>query len=181
MVYSKGGVSCASWWTPLDWTATSREKRSLDHRGSITYSSRYSNMTVLSLRARGGLYRCSFSPGTRPFGDTSRRSFGFLYGSTSSSKIDRHQLETRISASLFGTYSTFQQCEVYVWNGLANPHLVWDSEILESDPDSLNEGTETTPEKGDVAGILVLFDRIQSSSCAFIVIVLPSVVGRHVR
>jgi len=52
----------------------------------LTYSSRYARITVLSLRARGGVYVCNLSPGTRPLGETSRRSAGFLYGSTSSAR-----------------------------------------------------------------------------------------------
>ena len=51
------------------------------------YSSRYSMITVLSLRLRGippGSLVSKRSAGTRPFGETCKSSSGFLYGSTSS-------------------------------------------------------------------------------------------------
>ena len=68
--------------------AVQRMGRNLAARAicEITYPSRYSRMMVLSLRARGGVYVFSLSPGTRPLGETSRRSLGFLYGSTSSAR-----------------------------------------------------------------------------------------------
>ncbi len=41
-------------------------------------------ITVLSFSALGGLYPSSLRAGTRPLGESSRSSAGFLYGSTSS-------------------------------------------------------------------------------------------------
>ena len=41
-------------------------------------------MTVLSCNARGGLKLLSLRAGTRPLGENSKSSAGFLYGSTSS-------------------------------------------------------------------------------------------------
>ena len=47
----------------------------------ITYSSRYSRITVLSLRPCGGAAKLgNLSPGTRPFGETFRTFSAFLYG-----------------------------------------------------------------------------------------------------
>lgn len=49
-----------------------------------THSSRYSRITVLSFNDRSGPMLLNRRPGTSPFGETSKSSFGFLYGSTSS-------------------------------------------------------------------------------------------------
>ena len=48
------------------------------------HSRRKSIMTVLSCNARGGLKLLSLRAGTRPLGENSKSSAGFLYGSTSS-------------------------------------------------------------------------------------------------
>ena len=47
------------------------------------HSRRKSIMTVLSCNARGGLKLLSLRAGTRPLGESSKSSAGFLYGSTS--------------------------------------------------------------------------------------------------
>ena len=69
----------------------------------VTYPSRYSRMTVLSLRERGGVYVFSLSPGTRPLGETSRRSWGFLYGSTSSARSRQPAVKKREKGELNNT------------------------------------------------------------------------------
>ena len=52
----------------------------------LTYSSRYSTITMLSFKGLGGFTLPSFKAGTKPFGETSSKSagFGLRYGSHSS-------------------------------------------------------------------------------------------------
>lgn len=71
-----------------------------------TYSSRYSRITVLSLRAVGGIVLLNLRPGTSPFGETSRSSAGFLYGSTSSIMVTIDQYQTRSMTSSIEAHST---------------------------------------------------------------------------
>ena len=57
-----------------------------------TYSSTYSNITVLSFRDLCFSRLFNLRAGTKPFGETSKSSGGFLYGSTSST-LNHHPMQ----------------------------------------------------------------------------------------
>lgn len=97
---------------PLPWETAMLCWRSVASDASIAKSKRtppnIPGFTTLSLIARGGEVLLSLSAGTRPLGETSRSSAGFLYGSTSSIVMDDKVSWIPVGGRYSKTYSTIR-------------------------------------------------------------------------
>lgn len=135
-------------------------------------------MMVLSLIARAGEYVSRRIAGTRPFGDTSNSSFGFLYGSTSSSLKQSAQFVANeetlwIHLQYYRAYFNIRSTSWGV--SLMDPYLVRHAKQLKRNPHTLYEWAETTSKESDISSLLMRLYCWKSSTSTFCVVGSPSV------